>query len=71
MDNNNSDEDSLDFGNDDGFVKALEEGPKESKEKRPLLISVTRFFVNVTQGKICMWSPILSPKKCSTSRRNI
>ena len=44
-----SDNDSLGLDNDKGFVQAVEEAQKESKEKRPLLISVSGDFVNVAE----------------------
>ena len=46
--------------NDEGSAESLAEAREEGKAKRPLLISVTRSFANVTDGY--GYSLIIFPK---------
>ena len=50
MDKVDSDKDSLDLGNDEGLVESLAEACKESKAKRPVVISVGGSITNVADG---------------------
>ena len=64
MDKDDSDKDSLDLDNDEGFVESLAETRKESKAKRPLFISVSGSIPNVADGY--GYSIVIFPKPGKT-----
>jgi hypothetical protein len=64
MDKDDSDEDSLDLGNDKGLAESLSEVCKESKAKRPVVISVGGSIANVAYGY--KYSLVIFPKPGKT-----